>query len=557
MGYRVWLLWTMLLVLAACGGLDDSKRDPIVRQKTTEIEALAAELGASLHTNVREVDRPWYGSVLPQPAKAKPFSPLLSRPDALHLQGSEEVTLTELANLVEQSTRLPVHVRTTYSDPENKPLDYIIRERYPMDYRGSLAHVLDMIAARYDIFWDFDGTTITLEPMQTRSWSLPIPVGATEVSQTSAGLGGGSSTVTTSTSHTLDPWASLEGLLRTDLVSPADIRVFREIGQLVVLGRPSDMVRIDRTLEEQLYIYANRIGLEIAVYYVNTANLDQFNLQLTALLRRNSGLAQVSTTGSVVPPAGSVRVFDNQTVPDNQTVGAARDALTLARAEEVNARRLVDNPALRGEDQTEAEILAALTTAEANTAVAEANLNRTRDLAVQAFTPNSFIDFQSLASNEAVVDYRQGSSVTLSGVATPIVLSRISNYVSSISTDDDGRTTLETSTIDEGISIHAIPRLIDRNQLQLSLTVIQNALVSLQRFASGSAALQLPTTDHRAVAADTVLRPGETLILSGYEQDVTTTNKARGFLGTGRTGNSIKVRMVVLVRPALLALPNS
>ncbi len=556
MGDRITLLGTILLVLSACGGLDDSKRDPIVTSKTTEIEALAAELGASLHTNVREVDRPWYGSALPQPRKVKPFSPLLSRPDAIHLQSLEEVSLVELATLVEQSTRLPVHVRTTYSDSENKPFEYVIEATYPMEYRGSLAHVLDMISARYDVFWEFDGTTITLEPMRTRSWTLPIPVGATEVAQTSAGLGGGSSTVSTSTSHTLDPWTSLEGLLRTELVSPAGIRTFREIGQLVVLGRPSDMIRIERTLEEQLYIYANRIGLEIAVYYVNTSNLDQFNLQLTALLRRSSGLAFASTTGSVVPPAGSFRVFDNQDVPDSTTVGAAQDALTLARAREVNAQRLVDNPDLWGEDQTEGDILAALTTAQANTAVAEAVLSRTRATAIQTLTPSSFIDFQSLASNEAVVDYRQGSSVTLSGVATPIVLSRISNYVSSISTDEEGRTTLETSTIDEGISIHAIPRLIERQQIQLSLTVIQNALVSLQRFASGTAALQLPITDHRAVATDTVLRPGETLILSGYEQDVTTTNKASGFLGTGREGNSIKVRMVVLVRPALLALPD-
>ena len=554
---RVIQFGMILLLLTACGVLDDPKRDPVVKEKTDEIEALAQELGASFQANVQEVDRPWYGSALPQPPERQPFSPLLSRPDAIHLQSTEGVTLAELANLLEQSTRLPIQVRTIYSGAENKPVAHVIRDRYPMDYRGSLAHVLDMIAARYDIYWDFDGTTVTLAPMRTRSWSLPIPVGETTFTRSAGGLGGGTSTVSTATSHILDPWASLEGLLRTELVPPAEIRIFRDIGQLVVMGRPSDIARVDRAIEEQLYIYRNRIGLEVAVYYVNTGNLDQFNLQLTALLRRSSGQRQLITTGSVVPPAGSVRVFDTQDVPDSQEVANARNALIQARAAEENAQRLVDNPDLWGEDLTEADVLAGLTTAKANTAIAAANLPRVQDAAIRNFTPSSFIDFQSLAQNEAVVDYRQGSSVTLSGVATPIILSRISNYVSSVSIDDEGRTTMETSTIDEGISIHAIPRLIDRRQIQLTLSVLQNALVSLRLFASGTASLQLPTTDHRSVSADTVLRPGETLILSGYEQDVTTTNNARGILGTGRSGNSIKVRMVVLVRPALLPLPEN
>ena len=554
--------WSYMLLgpaamLASCGLLDDPERETAVTQGTAEIEALVERLETSLQSNVREVDRPWHGSSQPQETERPAFSPLLSRQDAIHLQSTDNVSLIELATILEQTTRLPVQVRTFYSDSEDQPLEFIVTERHPMDYRGSLGHVLDQIASSYDIFWDFDGTTITLEPLKTRRWFLPIPIGATQFDQSSSGLGGGTTTISTSTNHTLDPWNSLERLLQRELVAPANIGIYRDIGQLVVLGRPSDMARIERAIKEQLFIYRHRIGLEIAVYYVNTDDLDQFNIQLTALLRRGSGLPQVVTTGSAVPPAGNVRVFGSQTVPGNQAVTTAGNVLLQARAAEENAQRLVSNPSLRGADLTEAEALAALTTARANTAAAANSLAQAQSISLEGATPATFLDFQNLATNEAVVDYRQGSSVTLSGVPTPIVLSRISNYVSSVSIDEEGRTTLETSTINEGISIHAIPRLIERNQIQLTLTVLQNALVALQRFASGSASLQLPTTDHRSVSADTVLRPGETLILSGYEQDVTLTGNSRGFLGTGRRGETTKIRMVVLVRPALLALPDN
>ena len=545
------------LLLASCGLLDDPKRDTAIEQRTLEVDTLADRLEDSLQATVREVNRPWYGSSLPEPDARKPFSPLLSRPDSVLLQGVEEVSLAEISDVIKQSTGHPVLLRRNYPGIEGTPVEVVVSERHPMEYQGSLAHVLDRISAQYDVFWDFDGTTITLDPMRIRRWTLPIPVGTTEYQQTSAGLGGGTTTVSTSTSQALDPWASLENLLYTDLVAPAAISVFRDLGQLVVLGRPSDHARVSRAIEEQLEIYQKRIGLEVGVYYVDTNEFDQFNLQLTALLRRDSGQPFLATTGSAVPSAGRVRVFDSQRAPDTEAVGAARNELIQARAAEVNAQRLVDNEVWTGGEEapTREEVEAGLTSAKAKTAVAEGNLARLVQAGARATPATNFLDFQRLATNGAVVDYRQGSSVTLSGVATPIVISRIRNYISSQSLDEEGRITLETDTIDEGVSIHAIPRLVGPGQIQLSLTVLQNSLISLDNFSTPSATVQLPTTDHRAISSDTLLRPGETLILSGYEQERINTSKASGFLGIGRGGETGKIRMVILVRPALLGLP--
>lgn len=177
---------------------------------------------------------------------------------------------------------------------------------------------------------------------------------------------------------------------------------------------------------------------------------------------------------------------------------------------------------------------------------------------------NSYVNFKALAKDAAVVDYRLGSTIAQSGVVSPIVLTRSTNYVAKTTTtisDAGNSTAVETATIDTGISIHALPRLIDRRQIQLSLTLLQNDLTRLDSFTSGTSTVQLPVVDQRALQNDSVLSPGETLILSGYEQEVSSRSQTGAgfakFIGLGGENNGAvrKIRMVVFVRPTLI--PNN
>ena len=84
------------------------------------------------------------------------------------------------------------------------------------------------------------------------------------------------------------------------------------------------------------------------------------------------------------------------------------------------------------------------------------------------------LNFKALAKDSSVIDYRIGSTIAQSGVISPIILTRAQNYVAkSTTTTADGvsSTSIETATVDTGISIHALPRLIGKNKIQLSLTL--------------------------------------------------------------------------------------
>ncbi len=171
------------------------------------------------------------------------------------------------------------------------------------------------------------------------------------------------------------------------------------------------------------------------------------------------------------------------------------------------------------------------------------------------------VDFKALAENEAVVDHRIRSTIAQSGVVSPILLTRSQNYVtgsSSDATDTTVSTSVETATVDTGISIHAIPRLISRDQIQLNLTIKQNNLVRLDEFGSGTNTVQLPVLDTRTIQNDSVVSPGETLVFSGYEQDIASRSQsgfgAANFFGLGgkNQGTVSRVRMVLMVRPTLI-----
>ena len=172
------------------------------------------------------------------------------------------------------------------------------------------------------------------------------------------------------------------------------------------------------------------------------------------------------------------------------------------------------------------------------------------------------ISFLALAQDSAVIDYRLASSVAQSGVITPIALTSKSSYIRNITRErgdeeNPGTTTYEIADLETGLSIAALPRLVEGRHIHLALTISQRTLVRFDEPLL-DVALKLPEVDNREIRNETVLAPGETLALSGYEQDVVVrADRGVGFLrrlgiGGGTEASVRKVRMVIFVRPTLI-----
>ena len=165
------------------------------------------------------------------------------------------------------------------------------------------------------------------------------------------------------------------------------------------------------------------------------------------------------------------------------------------------------------------------------------------------------IRLEALARDAAVVDYRIGSTTVQSGVIAPISLTRTQSYNRRTATStQDGVTTggQETQEFETGIVIAALPRLVDRNQLHLGLAITQRDLVRIDETG-------FPVIDERAIRSEAVLATGETLVVSGYEQQRSERQESgvgifrKIGLGGRNAAENRRVRMYVLIRPAILA----
>ena len=395
----------------------------------------------------------------------------------LSLAGQADVEI--IATAITTATGIPVNIRTRYNLSRGV-IDVPIGTRMAVRHEGPLSAFLDRLAARMDVAWSYDGTVITINRMVWRTWRIPLPAGITTTKEDTTAQGG----IDISTIRSSDPWAELEARLAPLTPPPAQVILSREAGRVSVFGPPSVQVRAAKVLDDVQATAAQRIAMEIAVYFVQSDKADEFSL---ALAKLGDGLAAETAA----------------------TEGGG--TLTLSRGLHT-------------------------------------------------------ISFAALARSASVVDYRLGATTTQSGVSAPILVRNILTYLKSVTVipPEEGQNTrqryeLDVRELETGISIITLPRLITPNQVQLALTIIQRELVDLTEYQAPDVKIQQPWVSERTIRTDTVLAPGETLVVTGYEQDrVERGTRGMGFLRAAGLGGSNRaarhrVRMYVLIRPSILS----
>lgn len=529
------------LALAGCdAGIRSEAGDGL--EKGRQLTAAERARMRAVHRGeILREERPFYGAAVEVERGQVSGTPLPRRLEgargiSLSLPGQADVETVAAA--ISAATDLPVNIRTRYVQADGSVVRVPIGTKMAVDgYEGPLSAFLDRLAARMDVAWSYDGTVVTIDRMTRRTWRVALPLGVTEMSD-SADLAQGAVSVTTS--RQLDPWQELERRLAPMAPPPAAVTVSRETGRVEVFGPPSVLKSVGEVLDDVAEVAAMRVGLEVAVYWVSTTRADESGFGISA----------------------------------SRDFGPAAVTLAAAAAGDASGGLLISRGA-------------------------------------------SSLDFKALASDSAVVDYRIANTVVQSGVVAPIALTTEQNYVYSVSyepaedsgpvgapgtagpgseseqetreteRDAEGRetrvTTTRTRTVDAapesapapaqatagtqtyqirqletGLALAALPRLVGPRRIHLALTLSQRRLVRFDPEIKARTGIQLPEVSNRAIRNQTVLAPGETLVLSGYEQDAASSDSSglgflgRAGLGGGTKAGSDKIRMVLLVRPTLI-----
>ncbi len=484
-----------IMIAACCVALTGCVTLKQAEQRSDTLAAEAERHRGSLNALQRggmvEVDQPYYGGRSPARARTDAADPDRGEPLPEELEEGLGVDIAASATgiggiqeILAAAAGLDVVVRTTYPT-RGGVIDVPIGGSAAIDYRGPLSGLLDRLAAKFDLSWTFDGTAIRFDRMVSVIHDVPLPPTAGSIGTEVGGVKIGAAGVKTSKSLEIDPWAELGAALGQVIAPPASVNLARNTGKVTVFGPPSVQRTAARVIDRFAEVYSRRIGLEIATYFVDSGNRDDFGL------------------GTFLKGVFS-----------DESIGLGRSLQGTGIAGEIAI--------------------------------------------VGGQWDSSSINFRALATKKNVVDYRLSNTIGQNGVVAPVSLLTTQNYVreSSTETRDDGSTrlTLKVDTIDTGLSIFALPRIVDGDRIQLSLWILEASLNSLEKFEQ----IQLPKTDHRAIDYTVLLAPGETLVIGGYEQE--TVRKERDgtgvaeFFGLGGSAKAevIRTSMVVLVRPTII-----
>lgn len=161
---------------------------------------------------------------------------------------------------------------------------------------------------------------------------------------------------------------------------------------------------------------------------------------------------------------------------------------------------------------------------------------------------------------EVSIATRAGAT-TSNNKVTPVNVTDITTYVSGMEYSSTGTnssvSTPEVKEIETGFQIQLLPRVMNNREIMVQYALRLSELTGMETVTYAGGVQQLPRVSETAMEQQTVLRNGQTLVLSGFERDRTEVSDSGYDLRMAGVGGSIvhdknRVATVVLITPRLI-----
>lgn len=428
-----------------------------------------------------EEDAPWFGA---QTIAAQTGDMLPSKFDtdnALVLTFEQALTLEQVAGRIQAATGIRVMVdkanaptaggganppanATDDGGPRFLPSDGMEVTGGRTVWQGKLSNLLDQLSDRFDSEWKFSGNNIRISQQVVRTFMLHALAGSTDIGgsvKTSGGSTGGLPQQSVDSTSKLALWDEIQKSIDTIIAGKARASYSPATGTVTIAGYPSAVKAAEEYLRMQNKLRMRRIAIEARVLSVRLNKQNENNFDLDIVLNHAFGNT---------PFVYSSGVATGETIGRDVSAGILRQIPT--------------------------------------------------DLNTGQSTTQAVITKLGAVSEKVAVEY-SGSLVTLSDQPAPLQVSTKQAYVARVSgtsSDVTSSSTLEPGTIDLGLSMNILPRVIEQDRVMLRIALGITDLVNLATFSSGGATVQLPEVDSTGFLQNAVLRSGETLVLAGFER---------------------------------------
>lgn len=398
-------------------------------------------------------------------------------------------------------------------------------------YEGPISGLLDIVGKRFDVTWESSsGGQVRIARTVTKTFRLVALPGSTSGNNTisstqnsssnsgggsggsggsSGGSGGSGSSsgknVSTSQSasinfENLSAWESVTAAVKTMIGANDKLAVNPALGTLTVTAGPTALERVERFVEETNAAMGKQVVLNVKIYALTLSDGDNYGINWSVVYDNLKGASMTLT--SAMTPAASASVMGVK-ILSSSNPGSVYNFWTGSNA-----------------------MIAALST--------QGQVSETFSTTLATLN-NQPVPVQ-VGSQQA---YVQSSSVTQTA------------NVGSSSSINPGQLNL-------GLDMNFVPHVQDDGRILLQYGMTLSNLTSMASFTSNGSTVQLPNVDVRSFIQRVSVRSGETLVLTGFDQNG---NNAQSqgvgsanmpLLGGGIVGQKKRTIMVILVQPSLI-----
>ena len=381
-------------------------------------------------------------------------------------------------------------------------------------WQGDLGGLLDLMASRSGLYWRMDNGTIVFYLMETRTYSLAMlntktsstssvssgttsSMGATSGTDNSAS-GESTTSQSTTTGQEYDLYADLRKAVES-MLTPNKGRYWlsSSSSSLIVTDTPSVQAAVTRYVNEQNLIMNRQVALNVEVLSVGNSRNEDFRIDWNLVYKslHSAGATLNNATGDL-----SGGISAGASILDTATGNAAKFA-------------------------------------------------------------GSSLLLKALSEQGDVSVVTSQSSTVTNLTPVPIQMADQTVYVAqsatTTTTDVGATTTLTPGMITTGFNMTLLPLIQKTGNLQLQMNFNLSDPPTIRSFTSkdGNSYIEMPYTKLRSLSQKVNLKEGQSLVVTGFDQNNTTTSKAGTFtpanplFGGSQTGKNERSTLVIIITP--------
>jgi type IVB pilus formation R64 PilN family outer membrane protein len=381
--------------------------------------------------------------------------------------------------------------------------DEVASNSYELNYQGSLSGLLDEIASKAQLLWEYKDGKITFKRVITRVISVKALPGSVKSTGTLKISSGDIGDTNVNSEIDLDYWASLEKALPLFISSMGSVFVDSRLGLITVRDAFSNVKEIENFISQSNKQLLSQVSLKVEVIQIDLS-------------------------------------FDHQSGIDWNVV-----------ANTING----DTISLQG-----APLLSTATTSTSSGGGLVLNNAKLGSTSVTAsFLYRALEQFGKISTSySTVVTTSNRQSVPVGLVNS---LSYLKQTTPSVTTGTTGVTNsvpgLTPGTVNTGFTLSLLPVILDSNRILLQCAINISSLRELTSFSSGTGAtlqtIQTPNIDSYASVQRVNLNAGDTVAIVGYDKQEarSSANDVMQIPGS-KAGSTKRVSTVIIITPIIL-----